>query len=57
MAIDRLLKNYIDGEDARTKRINRCISLDSAVGLRAETIATSHNAVLSTLTGIDIQAY
>ena len=56
VAIAQLLQNYIDGEDASTKRINRWIGPDSAVGLPAETIATFYNAVLSTVTGIDTQA-
>ena len=56
VAIAQLLQNYIDGEDASTKRINRWIGPDSAVGLPAETIATYYNAVLSTVTGINTQA-
>ena len=56
VAIAQLLQNYIDGDDASTKRINRWIGPESAVGLSTEKIASYHNAVLSTVTEIDTKA-
>ena len=56
VAIAQLLQNYIDGDDASTKRINRWIGPQSAVGLSTEKIASYYNAVLSTVTGIDTKA-
>ena len=56
VAIAQLLQNYIDGDDASTKRINRWIGPESAAGLSTEKIASYYNAVLSTVTGIDTKA-